>query len=93
MSMLVETSVDNTSLQRYRPRSLITPSRRGPKRKYDPLDVLQKLADGDSLQMIARQHAVRPSSMRTTLHGLMVTHKVSTIIQLVAHYLRNGWID
>ena len=84
----------NMPIPRYR-RGMATrkPKRRGPRRKYDPNEVLQKLADGGTIQDIAKQYLVRPSSMRTTLHALMQEHKVSTIIQLVAHYLRNGWID
>lgn len=90
MSMI---STLETPIVRYR-RQLIAPSvKPGPKRKYDPTEVLQKLADGGTVQTIAKEHAVRPSSMRTTLHSLMSEHRVLTITQLVAHYLRNGWID
>lgn len=77
---------------RYRPKHIYS-SKRGPKRRYDPVEVLQGLADGETVQHIARQYQIRPSSMRTTLHIMMTQHHVRTITQLVAHYIRNGWID
>ena len=84
----------DTIIPRYRRLlPVLSSPKRGPKRKYDPTEVLQKLADGSTVQNIAREYAIRPSSMRTTLHILMQDHKVVTITQLVAHYLRNGWID
>lgn len=66
---------------------------RGRRRHYNATDVVQMLADGYGLQPIASFYGIRLSSLGRTMRQLKAEQKVKTSPQLVAHYLRNGWID
>lgn len=68
-------------------------ARRGPKRKYNVVDVVQFMADGATMQAIAARYGVTPYTIRHTLKAYMEQNKVRTTTQLVAHFLRNGWVD
>jgi DNA-binding NarL/FixJ family response regulator len=68
-------------------------SKRGPKRKYQPVEVIQLLADGTTIFLIAQKYGVMPGTIRVTIHNFMKQYKVNTTAQLVAHFLRNGWVD
>lgn len=70
-----------------------TTLRRGPKRKYDPIEVVQSLADGFSIGVLAQKYDVSTGTIRVNLHMLVRHYQVKNTVQLVAHFLRNGWID
>lgn len=67
--------------------------KRGPKRKYNPIEVIQLLADGSTTHAVAQKYGVRSDTIRVILHSFMKQHNVHTTTQLVAHFLRNGWVD
>jgi DNA-binding NarL/FixJ family response regulator len=81
---LVPGLLDGGELERRRP---------GPQRKYDPKEVLQFLADGETITFVAKRYNVTGQAIRWVLHRLIKKNGVKTTTQLVAHYLRNGWID
>jgi DNA-binding CsgD family transcriptional regulator len=72
---------------------VIEPPRRGPKPKYNLIDVIQLLADGITVIQVAHKYGVLPGTIRQALNHFMRINKVRTISQLVAHSVRNGWVD
>ena len=73
----------------------VSARKRGPKRKYKyySVDVIQLLADGATISAVAQKYGVLPNTIRTILHNFMKQHNVHTRTQLVAHFIRNGWVD
>ena len=65
----------------------------GPKRRYNYVAVVQGLADGNSLAALATHVGRSRDGVSTVVARLKKVYGVKTTPQLVAHFLRNGWID
>lgn len=75
----------------YDPLSLL--AGRGPRPTYDRTELIQKIADGETVRAIARQSGIHFAVLQRLLHDLRRRLGLRTNAQLVAHCLRNGWID
>lgn len=60
---------------------------------YDHVLIIQALADGETYASYARKVGRSQTGVRAFVERLRTQHNVWTTAQLVAHYLRNGWID
>lgn len=74
----------NTTLARKAP---------GVKRRHDYTALLQALADGQLISDAADSLGIPPHTASNILGILRKRYKAINTVQLVAHYLRNGWID
>jgi len=59
----------------------------------DPVGIVQMLADGRSIRSVAEVYGVHSSTVRVAITRLRDLYKIKTTSQLVAHFLRNGWVD
>lgn len=57
------------------------------------VELVQGLADGRTLNDLSRDRGNMRVTMNVLAHRLRKKHRVKTNGQLIAHYLRNGWID
>lgn len=67
--------------------------KRGRPAAVQPYQLVQMLADGNTLVTIAEEFKVTVATIKNWTFRLRKQHRVFTLPQLVAHYLRNGWID
>lgn len=55
--------------------------------------LIQSLADGCTLTIAAHNAGMRVEKARVKLIELQKKYELKSLLHLVAHYLRNGWID
>jgi len=62
--------------------------------KYDDRAIVQQLADGETLEDIAARIGARSTNpIRYFLDRVRREHGLRTREQMVAHYVRNEWVD
>lgn len=66
---------------------------RGRRRKFDEVAFLQAVADGKSITEAGRSVGMACTTINAVLIRLRRENGVKTTTQLVAHFLRNRWID
>lgn len=70
-----------------------TKTQNGQRPTWDDVEVVQALADGEVMTKFARTRGRKYSGLNDFLLRLRVRAGIKTNAQLVAHYIRNGWID
>lgn len=62
-------------------------------RTYDGKKIVQALADGKRIAEIADGADRKYHGLQDFIKRLRRRHGLRTTYQLVAHYVRNGWVD
>ena len=70
-----------------------SPHSRGRRRKYDEVALVQGIADGLSIAQAGQTMGIPFATINPILMRMRAEHRVKTTSQLVAHFLRNKWID
>lgn len=75
------------------PETYLSPRPRGRRRSCDYAEVVQALADGLSIQKASKKLGLPFGTVRGICDRLRYKYGMKTAAHLVAHFLRNGWID
>lgn len=65
----------------------------GRKRRYNYNEVVQRLADGQTMDVIAVSMNTSRRGVEGVVKRLRNQYQMKNVTHLVAHFLRNGWID
>lgn len=87
-----ERPLEKPTLLRERPREFL-PRGEGQVSKLDPDEVVQMLADGKTVKVISQALRCHVNTVSNLVKSLRKKTGLKTSCQLVAHYVRNGWVD